>query len=568
MGFLDSILGSDDPSTADANNGLTDFQRRQVAFGALGSTGALLLAAGENQLPGQRAQILAQLGGVPGQTQQQVSEMARAKLMNQQGVIAKQNAAKQGALEKYLSDPEFLSKLQGLPPELQAAAIASAKAGDIGSVTKLLAQHSSDTRQEKLFTQQEKLAGLRAQQQQAHDDRKIIPIQGGGWIDPVKRTVNTPDLITGQVNVQPMDGGTGLPQLPQAPPQAAPQAPPPTANPGAGINPMPSEAGPGMGVFTPPPTPPVQVPAPPAAPMVQAPTPLTPAQSALARPAPPGTATPPAAGGQGGGEDYSKTAAGLPETPGRNEEFLKTLPPEYQTLVKRMVNGLQIPPNLSRNSTISAKLTTLAGQYDPSFDQTGYASRLATAKDFSAGASAKNVTSMNTAIQHLGTMHKLAQELNNSGIPIVNSALNLAGKETGDPRVNNFNTARNAVADEVAKVFKGSNLSDTEIKGWKETISSSQSPAQLQASIQTLIELMDGRISALGDQYSRGMGASVPGAKLLNQKSLDTLNFVQSNPIGTDWKTGKSGEAPKTAEPKYEYRTDPKTGKQQRRLVQ
>ena len=51
-GLLDTLAGSSDPSTADPTTGLVDSQRKQLAYGILGQTGAALLAAGAPTMPG------------------------------------------------------------------------------------------------------------------------------------------------------------------------------------------------------------------------------------------------------------------------------------------------------------------------------------------------------------------------------------------------------------------------------------------------------------------------------------------------------------------------------------
>ena len=84
MGILDFIAGRDDPSTADGH-GLTEADRRQLLYGMLGQTGALLMAAGApSATPAGNTQYLAQLANVPGNIQEQKTQMMRARMMQQQ----------------------------------------------------------------------------------------------------------------------------------------------------------------------------------------------------------------------------------------------------------------------------------------------------------------------------------------------------------------------------------------------------------------------------------------------------------------------------------------------------
>lgn len=121
-GLLDTILGSDDPSTADPNTGLLESQRRQLAFSALGNIGATLLAAGENLMPQDRARILAGLGDVPNQ-------MAQQQLMMQRSAQARRQEMADAELSKLGRSPEFMQAVSQMPPEMQAAIPALFRAG-------------------------------------------------------------------------------------------------------------------------------------------------------------------------------------------------------------------------------------------------------------------------------------------------------------------------------------------------------------------------------------------------------------------------------------------------------
>lgn len=69
-----SWFGADqNPDAVDPNTGLTNAQKRMIGFNTIGSIGAALLAAGEKQMPADRAKYLAQLGNVPNQMTQQMA---------------------------------------------------------------------------------------------------------------------------------------------------------------------------------------------------------------------------------------------------------------------------------------------------------------------------------------------------------------------------------------------------------------------------------------------------------------------------------------------------------------
>ena len=74
-----SLFGGD-PNSVDPNTGLTLGQRQQMLYSQLASMGGLLMAAGQKQMPAERAKYLAQLGQVPGQMFQQMDTMQQMRL--------------------------------------------------------------------------------------------------------------------------------------------------------------------------------------------------------------------------------------------------------------------------------------------------------------------------------------------------------------------------------------------------------------------------------------------------------------------------------------------------------
>lgn len=219
--------------------------------------------------------------------------------------------------------------------------------------------------------------------------------------------------------------------------------------------------------------------------------------------------------------------------PTSGPEVLKQFPPEVQSMVKAYIDGrMPVPTQAAMRNPQMMKIMELANQVDPTFDASNYAARAATAKDFSAGKAAVGVTALNTAMQHMLKLRSAGEALNNHSMPIINYVQNQIETGTGDARVTNFQTAANAVADEAARVFKGANLSDAEVKKWKESLGSSQSPAQLQGNLETLIDLLEGRMNALAEQYNKGLGKNIKGADLLSPEARASLDYIRNNPIG------------------------------------
>lgn len=224
-------------------------------------------------------------------------------------------------------------------------------------------------------------------------------------------------------------------------------------------------------------------------------------------------------------------AQATPDASVTGDDFLKSLnDPGRADLIKGMVEGRMAPAQMGRFGTQAIQsLLKDAARYEPGFDMTKWGARAGTAKDFASGQAAKNVTSLNTVIGHLGDLSEKADALGNSSFTPYNEYIkNPLANVTGSPEVKNFNLARNAVADEMAKVFRGGGLSDAETRQWKENISAAGSPEQLKGAVKTAIGLMESRLNALNEQRNKGMSTQTEPTALLTEKSRATLDKVRA----------------------------------------
>lgn len=206
------------------------------------------------------------------------------------------------------------------------------------------------------------------------------------------------------------------------------------------------------------------------------------------------------------------------------DDLLKALSPGDAAIVKAYSEGrAPVPTGAALRSPEVKRQLELTSLYDPTFDAVNYPKRAATAKDFSSGQSARNVTSLNTLMGHVEALKKAGDALNNGDFPQVNKFLNWIEPEIGVQSVqastSAFQKAQNAVADELERVFRGTSGSLEGVRGWKEGLSTSMTPTQQKASIDQLLNLVDSRISALGEQYSRGMGKDTNGLTLLSPEA-------------------------------------------------
>lgn len=166
-------------------------------------------------------------------------------------------------------------------------------------------------------------------------------------------------------------------------------------------------------------------------------------------------------------------------------------------------------------------------QYDPNFDAINYNSRFKTKQDFAPGGkSGQNVTRLNTAIAHAETLAEDFKNLDNSSLRIWNQLGNLSATQLGTERAERLNKVKadvQALSGELSAVFRGTGQSTTEIHEWEKTIDTASSPSAMKGAIEGALDLLMGRVSALGDAYNRGMSSTQNPLSLLSKQSLDRL---------------------------------------------
>jgi hypothetical protein len=142
-------------------------------------------------------------------------------------------------------------------------------------------------------------------------------------------------------------------------------------------------------------------------------------------------------------------------------------------------------------------------------------------KDFTSGKSAQTLNSFNTATEHLKLLDQLGDALNNGNVPIINALGNRFATATGGAAPTSFNMAKQAVAGEVAKTFKGQ-ATEGEIASINSVINAAQSPTQLKGAIGTALSLMESKRQALMEQYNQGIKKS-PAFQSKGGSKVDSL---------------------------------------------
>jgi hypothetical protein len=128
--FLGGLFGPPDNTTVDPTTGLTAAQRQQSIYSTFGNLGALLMAAGQKQMPADRAKYLAQIGNIPGQMNQQQQALMQQQMLGLQAQKLRQEV--QG-------NEEFNARLKtamgGAPAAATGAGAATATPPAAGGAT-------------------------------------------------------------------------------------------------------------------------------------------------------------------------------------------------------------------------------------------------------------------------------------------------------------------------------------------------------------------------------------------------------------------------------------------------
>jgi hypothetical protein len=212
------------------------------------------------------------------------------------------------------------------------------------------------------------------------------------------------------------------------------------------------------------------------------------------------------------------------------EDFLKTLSPNVQPLIKKYANGeLALTPQMTRTPA-GASLLQAVTQYDPTFDATNFQKRQQTANAFAKGPQGNAVRGANQALYHMGRLYQNIENLDNFGgiATPLNAPVNFVEKTFGDPRQGEFKQTVHAVGSELRRVFAGAGGGSLqELKDWESSFPVNASKEQQKAYLMNGVELLHGGLDALNQQYQQGMGLNKNVNDLLAPTSRNVYEKLQ-----------------------------------------
>lgn len=217
-------------------------------------------------------------------------------------------------------------------------------------------------------------------------------------------------------------------------------------------------------------------------------------------------------------------------------DFLKTLPVSQQGLIQGMVRGdIQPPTSFALKSPYWQQALQQAMQYDPSFTETLWPTRVSMRKEVAMGKFGQNLNALNTAIQHTALLNKdLPDVVGTGGYPLsdwVNAAANWYEKESGDPGITKYENAQSALAHELRRTYAQTGAgSEADLQKFEGGMGANLSTSQKKAALKQQMELLAGKANSIWSQYMQVMGPNAPALHVLSPQSVSALRDMGMHP--------------------------------------
>jgi hypothetical protein len=218
------------------------------------------------------------------------------------------------------------------------------------------------------------------------------------------------------------------------------------------------------------------------------------------------------------------------------DDFLQTLPPQQQALVKGIVRGdIANPSGFAMAKPYWQQAIAQAQQYDPTFSQTLWPVRASMRQDVAKGKFGQNLNALNTAIQHTGLLANDIPGVWGEQIPLIGKAVNYVGNTAedlgGDPRITQYRNIVNALSHELRRTYAQTGAgSQADLDSFEKGMSENLSTPQKQAALKQQMQLLSGKANAIYEQYNQAMGPNAPPLKVLAPQSVAALKNMGMNP--------------------------------------
>lgn len=200
----------------------------------------------------------------------------------------------------------------------------------------------------------------------------------------------------------------------------------------------------------------------------------------------------------------------------------------------KMIADYKSPPlsSFAMRSPWGQQVMSQVQQLNPKYNATVYGQRSQAMKDFGTGQQGNTVRFLNVAISHLNVLDKLGTALANGDVRTINAIEQRYHQEFGTPAPQNFDAAKQIVADEVIKAVVGTGGAQADRETAQQAVNKASSWEQLQGVTQTYRRLLAGQMVGLQKQYKLSTGNDDFDSMLLPETRQE-LNGINPADSGT-----------------------------------
>lgn len=191
---------------------------------------------------------------------------------------------------------------------------------------------------------------------------------------------------------------------------------------------------------------------------------------------------------------------------GRREAWLNSQSPDVQAYIKKIADYEIDPRTTSIKGGHREQVLSAVAQYDPTYNQNDFGARAKAIRDFGTGQQGNIVRSFDVAIDHLDTLQRAADAMQNGNTRLINELRNKWREQTGSDLPTNFKALVPIVSGEIAKAVVGSQNALADREELRAGLKTSSSPDQLSGVITGYKALMAGQLKGLRKQYEETTG--------------------------------------------------------------
>ena len=223
------------------------------------------------------------------------------------------------------------------------------------------------------------------------------------------------------------------------------------------------------------------------------------------------------------------------------KQLLSQFPPAEAALIEKIGNyDMDIAKVTSLAGGAREALAKKVALVFPDFQMQNYATIAAYKKNLAnttQGSAGGAINSANKVINHLTSYIDNVGKLSNGPIGgtfgnMLNASKNAVFSTFSPSRqtaLAEANTDATGVKDELAKFFKGTGVADVHtIEDWSKTVNVNGSPAEQRGAIQGAIELLQGQLVPMIDQYKQTIGQEPPPGLFLKAETQQKLSNLKN----------------------------------------